>query len=403
MQSMWKYVARGVRDTIERRTCRTNIYSQSAQQEPTPENPERSVDRCKILKSVRPQFFAVFNRYGYKKYSGAEKDETKDKYKAEYTWCDAVSWSSVLAVGYVVCHTLCLRLKRLEIDNFNIEQWRRRLLENQSFGTSQAFYKFFLPKPQFILSISKHPAELEDSVKTFEDQAIKDETFYGPPTADEAIKEALDKFILTHKKVLAEHELDYGMKAIEEKRFKDAVQHFTIGSELLSVSSMFNLGLCYELGLGTSVDYSKAAEYYQKAADKNHIDAMYNLGIFYAQGKGDFQVNLSTAKKLFTQAAKNGHIKASKALLLEKAFQKQSGQKYKNSYLEVKTLKNNVNNNVISTLLNFNFLNDIDMSIKKSDEIDNLYNDEKSSKNPTEVFLEILGVNEETAMQIIYQ
>lgn len=56
---------------------------------------------------------------------------------------------------------------------------------------------------------------------------------------------------------MAEYELHYGLKALKETRYKDAIKHFTVGASLSSAASMFNLGLCYELGLGTLVDYSK--------------------------------------------------------------------------------------------------------------------------------------------------
>lgn len=56
---------------------------------------------------------------------------------------------------------------------------------------------------------------------------------------------------------MGELELDYGSKALEEERYEDAVEHFITGAKLSSAASMFNLGLCYELGLGTSTDYAK--------------------------------------------------------------------------------------------------------------------------------------------------
>lgn len=54
---------------------------------------------------------------------------------------------------------------------------------------------------------------------------------------------------------MAEFELQYGLKALEERRYKDAIKHFTAGASLSSAASMFNLGLCHELGLGTLVDH----------------------------------------------------------------------------------------------------------------------------------------------------
>lgn len=56
---------------------------------------------------------------------------------------------------------------------------------------------------------------------------------------------------------MGEYEFRYGIEALEEKRYKDALMHFSAGAKLSSPGSMFNLGLCYELGIGTSVDQKK--------------------------------------------------------------------------------------------------------------------------------------------------
>lgn len=57
--------------------------------------------------------------------------------------------------------------------------------------------------------------------------------------------------------MIGEYELHYGIKALEEKRYKDALMHFSAGAKLSSPGSAFNLGLCYELGIGTLADQAK--------------------------------------------------------------------------------------------------------------------------------------------------
>ena len=66
-----------------------------------------------------------------------------------------------------------------------------------------------------------------------------------------------------------------------------------------------NLGVMYFKGEGVPKDLTKAAEWYRKAAEKNHIKAQYNLGILY-QDKEDF----SSAVYWFGKAAEQGHPKA---------------------------------------------------------------------------------------------
>ena len=47
-----------------------------------------------------------------------------------------------------------------------------------------------------------------------------------------------------------------------------------------------NLGVCYYNGYGTGIDYAKAYEYFQRAADLNSPEGLYNLGICYENGNG---------------------------------------------------------------------------------------------------------------------
>ena len=49
---------------------------------------------------------------------------------------------------------------------------------------------------------------------------------------------------------------------------------------------MYNLGVCFEKGEGVEQNWTKAAEWFTKAAENGHTDAMYNLGYGFHQGKG---------------------------------------------------------------------------------------------------------------------
>ena len=52
-------------------------------------------------------------------------------------------------------------------------------------------------------------------------------------------------------------------------------------------------------------DYTKAREWYEKAANQGIAQAQFNLGVFYYHGKGVRQ-NIATAKELFGKACDNG-------------------------------------------------------------------------------------------------
>src|ERR1700693_2843236 len=51
-------------------------------------------------------------------------------------------------------------------------------------------------------------------------------------------------------------------------------------------NTWFRMGLQYAHGDHVTQDYSKAREFYQKAADQGSMAAMYNLAVLYEQGRG---------------------------------------------------------------------------------------------------------------------
>lgn len=67
----------------------------------------------------------------------------------------------------------------------------------------------------------------------------------------------------------------------------------------------YAVGYYYENGINTEVDFKQAAEWYEKAAYKNHVEALMHLGMFYAQGKG-VEKNGKKALEYIQKAAKTG-------------------------------------------------------------------------------------------------
>ena len=51
-----------------------------------------------------------------------------------------------------------------------------------------------------------------------------------------------------------------------------------------SHKALFQLGIMSEYGIGVEQNYSKALEYYQKAADQENILGFIKIGDFYAKG-----------------------------------------------------------------------------------------------------------------------
>lgn len=50
--------------------------------------------------------------------------------------------------------------------------------------------------------------------------------------------------------------------------------------------AQFELGFCYFLGTGVPKDPTKAAKWFEKAAESRHIKAQIFLGLLYYQGNG---------------------------------------------------------------------------------------------------------------------
>ena len=66
----------------------------------------------------------------------------------------------------------------------------------------------------------------------------------------------------------------------------------------------------HQYGLGTEEDFGKAAEWFQRASDKNHKYAQYSLAMLYRQGKGVPQDDRE-AHRLFQCSHKQGNAYAS--------------------------------------------------------------------------------------------
>ncbi len=90
-----------------------------------------------------------------------------------------------------------------------------------------------------------------------------------------------------------------------EARFSAAAVSASRGE----VDSQFDLGKMYEKGIGTSIDYRQAREWYGKAAAAGHAKASFSLGLMYHEGTG-VKRNNKTAFKWFNDAAGQGSTPA---------------------------------------------------------------------------------------------
>jgi len=87
---MWKVVFRGIRETLERRVCRTNVYSQSSQDNAKNEVKTSLTCQQKFL----PPVFVTYDKgfCGSAKNAGAKNNRRDSDWNTKHSWTEAVGW-----------------------------------------------------------------------------------------------------------------------------------------------------------------------------------------------------------------------------------------------------------------------------------------------------------------------
>ena len=82
---------------------------------------------------------------------------------------------------------------------------------------------------------------------------------------------------------------------------------FRAAAEKGDAAAQFQLGQCYEKGLGVETDSVQAVKWYTKAADQGNADALYSLGLCYYYAIG-VPENLEKAKAYLRKAIATGDL-----------------------------------------------------------------------------------------------
>ena len=100
---------------------------------------------------------------------------------------------------------------------------------------------------------------------------------------------------------------------VSDKDPKIRVWHYREASERGYKNAQYNLGMCYEAGIGIPKDYVEAARWFRKAAEQGHPTAQYKLGEYYRYGIV-FQKDYVEAARWYRKAAEQGYEKAEQEL-----------------------------------------------------------------------------------------
>ncbi|KAI8373152.1 uncharacterized protein BYT42DRAFT_501032 [Radiomyces spectabilis] len=88
-----------------------------------------------------------------------------------------------------------------------------------------------------------------------------------------------------------------------KSQFDKAFPLFVQAAKHHHADAAYRVGKCYEDGLGTRKDKSKAVQYYKKAATLNHPGAMYRLGLAEIHGELGMAENLRDGHKWLKRSA----------------------------------------------------------------------------------------------------
>lgn len=82
---------------------------------------------------------------------------------------------------------------------------------------------------------------------------------------------------------------------------------FRAAAEQGDAQAQYQLGQCYEKGLGTAVDSVQAVQWYTRAAEQGDADAMYSLGLCYYYAIGVSE-DLAKARAYLRKAVATGKL-----------------------------------------------------------------------------------------------
>lgn len=93
---------------------------------------------------------------------------------------------------------------------------------------------------------------------------------------------------------------------VKPPNFDKAVLFYRLASAKGIARADYQLGKCYERGLGVKRDLLEAYSHYKRAAEKGHMIAMNLLGVYFAEGDEETGGNDRMALVWFYVASRKG-------------------------------------------------------------------------------------------------
>jgi len=255
-----------------------------------------------------------------------ERIHRKHHCKFQKNFIDALTWSSALICGWYTSQILCMRRRHLQ-QGWNGQCKYAKILMQPS----HAFHSTVLSHWAQAAPEKEHQAYIwqynEDNHKFcshadfYKDtplEQVKNDHFkngdkIGAKKEDIAPKK-FDDAVHNLLHILGDIEFQLGVASVHSDRYDLAVSHFKLATSHSHASAAFNLGICYEEGIGVEKNLKMALECYMIASTLGHAKALYNVGVFHAHGLANLPKNRKAARQYFKEAAKLGSSEANKAL-----------------------------------------------------------------------------------------
>ncbi|CAG9793432.1 unnamed protein product [Diatraea saccharalis] len=298
---MWKYMTRRIRDTFERganhfdKRGTTGVVNAGNINE---EN-KKTASPCSWIKAKRC--------FGPSQRNNTNNNNGWNFVNLTSSWMDAITWSGALVISWYTSQLI---------------QWKYKYyIRRHNESGSSTLLSTLHP---YISSVNKNPAYLKSDSKIEKlvghftpivhlitnEQDVRKERIHSTSSSSTNLDSSND--ILGD--VLNSIENKLGLAAIENGQLQDGLNLLRSAANRSYAPALYNLAICYEMGMGVIADEKMAMELYRSAAALEHPGALYNLGIYYGQGRGGLPRDTVTATRLLRLAAVQGQKEAIAAL-----------------------------------------------------------------------------------------